>query len=55
MEVLLVSINEAATALNLGRTSVYKLIDEGKLESRMMGRRRMVTTASIRRLVNGEG
>ncbi|QUL37807.1 helix-turn-helix domain-containing protein [Erythrobacter sp. JK5] len=55
MEVLLVSINEAATALNLGRTSVYKLIDEGKLESRKMGRRRMVTTASIRRLVDDEG
>lgn len=55
MEVLLVSINEAAKALNLGRTSVYTLISEGKLESRKMGRRRMVTTASIRRLVDGEG
>lgn len=54
MEPLLVSINEAANALNLGRTSVYKLIEEKKLESRKMGRRRMVTTASIRRLVDGE-
>lgn len=52
MEVLLVSINETAKALNLGRTSVYALIEEGKLESRKMGRRRMVTTASIRRLVD---
>ncbi len=55
MEVLLVSINEAAKTLNLGRTSVYALISKGELESRKMGRRRMVTTASIRRLVDGKG
>lgn len=55
MEVLLVSINEAARALNLGRTSVYKLIDEGKLETRKMGRRRLVIVASIRRLADDEG
>lgn len=51
MEALLVSINEAAKALNLGRTSIYALINEGKLETRKMGRRRLVTTASILRLV----
>ena len=51
MEVLLVSITEAATTLNLGRTSVYKLMDESKLESRKLGRRRLITAASIRRLV----
>jgi excisionase family DNA binding protein len=54
MEVLLVSITEAAKALNLGRTSVYKLMDEGRLESRKMGRRRLITTTSIRRLVELE-
>lgn len=54
MEVLLISINEAARALNLGRTSIYALINEGKLETRKMGRRRLVTTASIRRIVDGE-
>lgn len=52
MEILLVSINEAAKALNLGRTSIYSLIAEGKLETRRMGRRRLVTTASIMRLVD---
>lgn len=50
MDILLVSINEAAKALNLGRTSIYSLIKEGKLDTRKMGRRRMVTTASIRQL-----
>ena len=54
MDVLLVSINDAARTLNLGRTSIYSLINEGKLESRKMGRRRLVTTASIQRLVAGE-
>lgn len=51
MDILLVSINEAAKALNLGRTSIYTLINEGKLDTRKMGRRRMVTTESIRKLV----
>ena len=55
MEPLLISISEAAKALNLGRTSIYELIKQDKLESRKMGRRRMVTTASIHRLVDGEG
>lgn len=50
MEALLVSINDTAKALNLGRTSVYELIKEGRLETRKMGRRRLVTVSSIRRL-----
>ncbi len=50
MEPLFVSINEAAKSLNLGRTSTYSLINEGKLETRKIGRRRLVTVASIRRL-----
>ncbi len=55
MEVLFVSINDAAKALNLGRTSIYALIHEGKLETRKVGRRRLVTTASIRRLAGHQG
>lgn len=54
MDVLLVSVNEAAKTLNLGRTSIYSLINEGKLETRKMGRRRLITTASIRRIADGE-
>ena len=55
MEVLFVSINDAGTALNLGRTSINKLIKEGKLDSLKMGRRRLVTVASIRRLAGEQG
>ena len=54
MEPLLLSITETANTLNLGRTSVYALINEGKLETRKMGRRRLVTVASIRRLVGDQ-
>ncbi len=50
MDPLLVSITDTAKALNLGRTSIYALISEGKLDTRKMGRRRLVTVASIKRL-----
>lgn len=52
MEPILTSINGAAKALDLGRTSIYELIKQGKLDSRKLGRRRMVTLESIRRLVD---
>ncbi|MXO66586.1 helix-turn-helix domain-containing protein [Altericroceibacterium endophyticum] len=50
MEPLLLSITEAAKALSLGRTSLYELIRTGQLDTRKMGRRRLVTVASIKRL-----
>lgn len=51
MQPLVTSINEAAKALNLGRTSIYVLIREGRLEAVKMGRRTLVKVESIRRLV----
>lgn len=54
MEILLVSIPDAAKVLSLGRTSIYELIRSGDLETRKMGRRRLITAASIRRLVEGQ-
>lgn len=55
MEPIAVSVNEAARALSLGHTSVYALIKEGRLEVVKLGRRTLVKTASIRRLVEGNG
>jgi excisionase family DNA binding protein len=52
MEKLLVSILDAATALSVGRTTVYELIGTGQLETRKMGRRRLITAESLRRLVD---
>ena len=55
MEMLLVSIADAAKALSIGRTSVYELIRSGELETRKMGRRRLITAASIKRLAGDQG
>ena len=51
MEQLAYSINETAKALSLGRTSVYALISDGRLEAFKLGRRTLIRVESIRRLV----
>lgn len=51
MEALAISINDAAKALGLGRTSIYAMIADGRLEAFKLGRRRLVKTESIRRLI----
>lgn len=54
MEPITTSINETAKALSLGRTSIYALIREGRLETVKLGRRTLVKIASIRRLLDGQ-
>jgi excisionase family DNA binding protein len=51
MEILTVSISDAAKALGLGRTSIYAMIADGRLEAFKLGRRRLVKVDSIRLLV----
>ena len=51
MEQLAYSINETAKTLSLGRTSIYALISDGRLEAFKLGRRTLVRAESIRRLV----
>jgi excisionase family DNA binding protein len=51
VEILAVSINDAAKALGLGRTSIYAMIADGRLEAFKMGRRRLVKAEAVRRLV----
>ena len=55
MEPLAVSINDAVKMLGLGRTSVYELIKDGRLDAFKLGRRTLVRVESIRRLVEAEG
>ena len=50
MDTLLCSIPDAAKALSLGRSKIYQLIDEGRLEAVNIGRRRLIRTASVRAL-----
>ncbi len=54
MEQLAYSINDTAKALSLGRTSVYALIGDGRLEAFKLGRRTLVKADSIRRLIDGQ-
>lgn len=52
MEPVATSINGAARALSLGRTSIYELIKQGRLETIKLGRRTLVRVESIRKLVD---
>jgi excisionase family DNA binding protein len=45
------SINDTAKALSLGRTSIYELIKQGRLETVKLGRRTLIKVDSIHRLV----
>lgn len=48
MDRVLVTIEEAATALGIGRTMIYQLMKEGELVSAKIGRRSLVTVESVR-------
>lgn len=45
------SIKETKAATGLGLTTIYSLINQGKLETVKVGRRTLVKTASIRALL----
>lgn len=45
------TVPEALTAIGIGRTNLYKLAKEGKLDLRKVGGRTLVTAASLHRLV----
>ena len=51
LEVVAAPINDTARSLGIGRTKVYELISEGKLQTIKIGRRTLVKADSIRALV----
>lgn len=54
MERLAYSINDTAKALSLGRTSIYAMIADGRLEAFKLGRRTLIKADSIRRVIEGK-
>ncbi|WP_215761902.1 helix-turn-helix domain-containing protein [Acetobacter sp. P1H12_c] len=50
MEPLAISVNAAAKALSIGRSSLYGLIKAGQLDVIKIGTRTLVTTESLTRL-----
>lgn len=47
---LTIRITDAAKALSIGRTTIYKLIADGTLQTIKVGRRRLILTQSIQEL-----
>ena len=54
MDPLAASINDTAKALSLGRTSIYALIRDGRLDTVKLGRRTLIKVESIRRLLESK-
>lgn len=51
MERVAVSVEDARRAIGIGKTKLYELINDGSLKTFKVGRRTLVTTASIHALV----
>lgn len=46
-------VDETCRAVGLGRTTIYRLMDEGKITSTTIGRRRLIFVASVLALLEG--
>lgn len=55
VEPLTVPVSTAVDMIGVGRTTLYKLMSEGKLEWRNVGARRVVILASIRSYLGLDG
>lgn len=50
----LVSINEATAILGIGRSSVYRMITEGTLDTRKIGRRTLILRSDLEAILDGQ-
>lgn len=48
------SVSEAVKVTSLSRAYLYRLINEGRLQSRQFGKRKLIPAASLRALIEGE-
>lgn len=51
LEPLVYSVADACRMSSLGKTYIYTLIREGRLESRKIGKRTLIPAASLHRLL----
>ncbi|MEP7223036.1 MAG: helix-turn-helix domain-containing protein [Novosphingobium sp.] len=51
-EPLAYSVADACRVSTIGRTRLYALINEGRLEVRKIGKRTLIPAASLRRLID---
>jgi excisionase family DNA binding protein len=49
-----VTVDAAAAASGLSRSTIYELIGDGSLESRRVAGRRLILVRSLRRLIEGD-
>jgi excisionase family DNA binding protein len=54
LEPLAYNIADACRVSSIGRTRLYQLISEGRLEARKIGKRTLIPAASLRSLVTGQ-
>jgi excisionase family DNA binding protein len=48
------SVKDACHVSSIGRTRLYSLIAEGKLQARKVGKRTLIPADSLRALISGE-
>lgn len=48
------SVAEAIRVSSIGKTRLYQLIAEGRLQARKVGKRTLIPAASLRALIEGE-
>ena len=48
MKPTFISVKELCECLSIGRTKAYELIQEGKLDTARIGRRRLITWKSVK-------
>ena len=54
LQPLAYSVAEACRVTSIGRTRIYALINEGKLEVRKVGKRTLIPAGSLRALIEGD-
>ena len=54
LEPLAYSVADAIRVSSIGKTRLYSLIKEGKLEARKIGKRTLIPAASLRALIDGK-